>query len=192
MECSRTNSLRLVALDTGGEPLRIKDVGLRWADKVRPDGTKADKAQRMTTFVALDPADRSLGILRAYGGVDELDPDTLLTVPKLGENWQNWVRASAVVRSPESALFYVGLGQRTTPNGLMDRVAIFSTPDWTQVAGFRTTVPFWSLAISRDGQWLYAANSADQSITVIDASRLTEVKKIPDLGNEPALAIVQP
>lgn len=192
VECSRTNSLRLVALGTGGEPLRVKDVGLRWASKIRPDGIKADNAQRMTSFVDLDPVDKSLAIFRAYGGVDELDPDTLLAVPKLADNWQHWVRSGAIVRSPDSALFYVGFGQRTTPGGLMGDIGVFATPDWNQLAAVRTTLPFCNLAISPDGRWLYGANPDARSITVIDTKALTEIKTISDLGDEPSLIIVQP
>jgi hypothetical protein len=68
-----------------------------------------------------------MAILRAYGGVDELNLDTLLAEPKLSENWQRWVRSSAVVSSPDSAVFYVGFGERTAPNGLMNHIAVFAT-----------------------------------------------------------------
>jgi DNA-binding beta-propeller fold protein YncE len=192
--CSFTNSIRLLSLGSQGEVRQTRDLALRWANSVEGDAIRAAKPQRITTSAVVDVENHSVAILRASGGLDLLDPDTLLLRPKVREKWQRWIPGSGVT-SPHSGVFYVGFApyeQRTQPGGLLNWIEVMRMADWSEITSIRTTLPFWSIAISSDGKMLYAVNTDAQSITEMDTSVLKELKTIPRMGEEPSLVLVQP
>lgn len=192
VECSFTNSLHLVSVDSMGNVLQTKDVALKWAAADKPDGVPAQIPERLTSSVVADPVHGLMNIFRSGGGMDQLDPNTLLIEPKFRDTWQRWTPRAGVL-SP-TGLFYLGFlpyGELTQPEGLLNQVAVFATANWSEVADFTTPRPFWSLAISQDGQILYAVDPRGGSITAIDTSTMKPVQTI-SVGGEPSLILVQP
>ena len=192
VECSFTNSLRFVSLDTAGDLLQTKDVALTWADPNKPDGSPAQKPERITTSIVVDSSHRSVAIFRAGGGLDQLDPDTLVVQTKIKDIWQRWFPRGGVLSA--AGLFYLGFlpyEERTQTEGLLNGIAVFTTANWNEITTSSTALPFWSLAISQNGQVLYTANSKAQSITAIDTSTMQALKTIA-VGGEPSLILVQP
>jgi hypothetical protein len=122
VECSLTNSIRFIALDSAGAVSRVKDVALALADGAAPDGTVRGKSERMTSSTVFDSSSRSVVIARPAGGVDQLDLSNLTVVPKITDAWQRWAPRGGTI-SPNFGLFYLGFvpyAQRTQPGGLMN------------------------------------------------------------------------
>ena len=61
-----------------------------------------------------------------------------------------------------------------------------------QLATIKTRIPFLTLAISPDGQYLYAPTLQAQSLLVIDAITYREIPALKDVGSMPARAVAAP
>jgi hypothetical protein len=123
------------------------------------DATKyqnpAQKPERITTSIVVDSGHRSEAIFRAGGGLDQLDPDTLVVQTKIKDIWQRWFPRGGVLSA--AGLFYLGFlpyEERTQTEGLLNGIAVFTTANWNEITTSSTTLPFWSLAISQNGQVL--------------------------------------
>jgi hypothetical protein len=68
---------------------------------------------------------------------------------------------------------------------------IFDPSTWRQLGSMRTSVPFWSAAISNNGEFIYALVPKQHSVLVVDTTSLHEIRAI-SVGRTPALALVAP
>jgi len=148
--------------------------------------------QRMTTATVVDLADHSIVAFRGGGGVEQLDPETLTLKPKVADSWQRWVPAGSVAISKDARAFIGSVAYDKRAYDLRDEISAVKTSDWTQVATMQTTLPFSTLKLTADGQTLYATSPNAQSVIMIDASTLGEVKTIRGLGEQPSLVLTQP
>jgi YVTN family beta-propeller protein len=92
--------------------------------------------------------------------------------------------------------FSIGHGMEISPEGdrlyvaatVYDFVAVYSLPDLELLGTVETgKEPGW-LAISKDGRFIYSSNRGDNTLSVIDAKQIKEVKRIPDIGDFPQRA----
>ena len=193
-QCSHTNSIRFVSMGDGASRPKVKDVSLTWARQEAADGSFVANGQRVTTSTVMDTGRNMVLIMRGGGGVDQLDAQTLAIEHLAADNWQTWQPPGAVAFSPSAGLVYVGsmaYSQLLLSSGLMRSISVRRTNDWTEVANVRTSLPFSTLALQKDGKILYTANTGAGSITVIDAAALAETKTIGGLGR-PSLILIQP
>jgi hypothetical protein len=190
VECSTTNSLRLIRMSATGNAESIKDIALNLAPQWTVHRTGfPPKTRRMTTSTVVDLADHLLAVFRGAGGVDQLDPETLTLQHKTADSWQQWIAPGCVAISKDGMAF---IGSVAYSYDLMDTISAVKTSDWTEVASIHTTLPFWTLRLNLDGQALYAVSPSTQSVTMIDARTLAEIKTIRGLGQQPSLILIQP
>ena len=95
-------------------------------------------------------------------------------------------------RSPDNTKVYFGYGP-LAPNGMATsaELRVFDTTTWRQLGRIQTSVPFWSMAISKDGKLIYALAPEQHRILVIDTATLQERRTI-DVGRTPSLVLVAP
>jgi hypothetical protein len=195
-QCSTTNTLRLIALNSTGQAADITDITLNLAPQwtVHKPGLPA-VVHRMTTSSLANRADGVVDILRGGGGVDQLNPSTLVLQPKVADSWEQWIPSGAAGIS-DSGIAFIGSVpyEEHMPNGraLLNTISRVRASDWTQLSSVQTSTPFSSLVLSANGQYLYTANPTLHSVSIFDAKTLTEVKTIHALGAQPSVIITQP
>ncbi|HWO02181.1 MAG TPA: amine dehydrogenase large subunit [Blastocatellia bacterium] len=107
----------------------------------------------------------------------------------------SWIRNQAPVFSPDGAKVYLGIGRLVHLNqGVQsfDRVMVFDSRAFKRTATIKTAYPFESLALSRDGRYLYAISTEQASIMVLDTADQGKIRTIYGIGRTPIRAIVAP
>jgi len=193
-ECSRANTMSFARLGPGGEVTEARDVPLTWGPRVA-NGNVVNDGQRITTSAITDPGRGVVVMLRAAGGIDQMNPATLSIQTVVADSWQQFLPQSAAAISPNLGLIYVGFapyGQGAQGGGTINGISVVRAADMVQQATITTTLPFASLAVSSDGRSLYAVDTHAKAITVIDTGSMKETKRISGIGSKPALMIIQP
>ena len=98
-----------------------------------------------------------------------------------------------VTLSPDGTKLYIGRGNliaRST--GEVDQILVTDTSSGRRLKTIVTGRPFWNLALSRDGNTLYAISALTRSIILIDTSSYQEVGIIENMGKSPTRAIAAP
>jgi DNA-binding beta-propeller fold protein YncE len=98
-----------------------------------------------------------------------------------------------VTLSPDGTKLYIGRGnhiKRST--GEVDQILVTDTSSGRRLKTILTSRPFWNLALSRDGNTLYAISALTRSLILIDTSSYQEVGTIENIGKGPTRAIVVP
>ncbi len=153
------------------------------------------------------PDEASLTIVRGDGAVFVMDMDRQKFLPTpAGPDVQGRVLPSPWPISPDGSRVYLGYDRHpdnrfylmdsrsATQNprtATVDEIHAYDVSTWKRSATLRTTMPFWSLVLSNDGENLYALCPDNHSILVIDTATMRQTRVIP-IGGTPTLAIVAP
>jgi len=104
-----------------------------------------------------------------------------------------YIPSRDVLLAPDGTKLYIARGslsQKST--GEADQVLVIDTSLGRRLKTIVTSRPFWNLALSRDGNALYAISSTTQSLIVLDTSTYQEIRVIENVGKGPARVIVAP
>lgn len=107
----------------------------------------------------------------------------------------SWIRYQEPVLSPDGAKLYLGIGRLAhLQQGVQsfDRVMVFDSQALRRTATIKTPYPFESIALSRDGQYLYAISTEQASIMVINTADQARIHTIYGIGRTPIRAIIAP
>jgi len=95
-------------------------------------------------------------------------------------------------RSPDGRTVYLGYGPMEPDGTATSReFRMFDTQTWKELGSLRTSVPFWSAVVSRDGRVIYAPAPKEHSILVIDIA-LGQEKQALHVGQTPTLTLIAP
>lgn len=104
-----------------------------------------------------------------------------------------WIPAREVVRSPDGSKLYVAIGQLAEKSaGKASEILALDAARGERLGTLRTSLSFWSLAISPDGQTLYAVDPDTKSILVINTTTFQETGRLEEVGVGPFRAYVAP
>jgi len=197
--CPRSNRIRLIKADEDSHELRNLDVVFPWE-------------RRVGVGEAIEvPGSEAISIVRADGGVFEMDPAThefadTTAAPGL----PNRIPPANWPTSPDGSRLYLGynldydrhydsrfyLDYGRAPNirpnnATAGQFRVFDTHTWRKIGTIKTKMQFWSAAIANDGNVLYAMVPLKHTILVIDTAKMREVRTMK-VGGAPALALVAP
>src|SRR5262249_23053653 len=102
---------------------------------------------------------------------------------------QNWAITS------NRRILYVGVGSwesRSDYQGRLHQVSIVDTMSGEQIGTIPLPIDFFSLALSRDDQTLYAVNPGERSISSIDPTTRSVKAVIGNIGTLPVIAASVP
>ncbi len=188
VHCPETNDVRFLRPDSSG-------VLVQESVTMLPQGAGSSSVRASAASISADGG--ALLALMPDGKVFQVEIGTGRVSPTQarGQPGRN-VSDHTLVRSPDGRRLYVGL--RFLANGgrpgfgSADQVRILDTTTWGEVGAYWTTLPFWSLAASRDGRTIYALSPDAASLLVLDTAHLDWYRTIKGIGNTPALAEVAP
>ena len=92
--------------------------------------------------------------------------------------------------SPDGSKIYLGYSG-PTKNTLSNEFHVLNMTSWKKQATIKTSAPFWSAVVSRDGGRLYALAPQQHSVLVIDTVSMRQISTFA-VGSMPTLAIVAP
>jgi DNA-binding beta-propeller fold protein YncE len=104
-----------------------------------------------------------------------------------------WIHS--VARARDNTKLYLGLkvsrsaGLESATEG---EIVSFNLSNLLQSSSNKTSQTFNYLYVSRDGRWLYAVNTWNANLLVIEAATLQEVRVLTDLGETPSLVVESP
>jgi WD40 repeat protein len=147
--------------------------------------------------IAFLPDGESAAIFSPFGEVFDADFLSQKVSPKIGIRTDSFVFSRDWPHSSDGRKIYIGVGTplRGTRNGgtgETSEIDTFDTESWQYTGAIKTSVPFWSIAISKDDRYLYAVGRSTKKVLVIDTATNTELSAIGSVGVSPALAIVAP
>jgi DNA-binding beta-propeller fold protein YncE len=134
--------------------------------------------------------EHSITIVRGDGAVYRFDTIDLGFRATAERGGSDHVLPAAWPTSPDGSKIYLGYSRPTETN-LSNEFRVFDTSSWKKEATIKTTVPFWSAAVSRDGKRLYALAPQQHALLVIDTATMHQISAFT-VGSMPALAIVAP
>ncbi len=178
--CPTANRLRSIELDTDYHAVSNTFVKLPWS---RACGVSDG---------FLSPSGK-VAIVRGDGAIYEWNTATQeFSTTTVSGDCHRIVYPFPWPRSPDGTRVYVGYGP-ATPDGMATsaELRVFDTSTWQRLGTIRTSVPFWSAAISNDGRVVYGMVPEEHRLLVMDAATLRETGAIT-VGRAPALALVAP
>jgi WD40 repeat protein len=91
--------------------------------------------------------------------------------------------------SPDGRLWYLPI--KIPGNGELgiEQILVFDTQAMNMANVITPAGPFWGLALSSDGRWLYASHADLQSIMVIDTATRQTIRTLP-IGGKPSILFV--
>lgn len=196
--CARTNDIRSLELTPRGGVAVESSVEAPLGANLADGGSIPERRKRVAA-ISLSKGNSILAIVRGDGTVFELDTSALETAsspvkpePRLmKDDISLWVQDRSSPRSPDGSHLYLGIS-RVRHESMGTLIEIYNTTSWQQVGKIKTKLPFWSLAMSNDGRYLYTISPEQQAIGVIDVANNQELDTIHGIGVSPARAIVAP
>jgi len=104
-----------------------------------------------------------------------------------------WVQS--VAKAKGHNWLYLGLRVSkltSTGTGSEAEIVSLNVSNFLQTRSNKISQRFDYLYVSRDGRWLYAVNTRDANLLIIEATTLKEVSEITDLGQTPSLLVESP
>jgi len=194
VHCGSSNMLRLLRFDSTGNVSNIKDLAL----PVRPyDAASGQMAQEPLATRAISYYGGSDSILALSGSNEVCRLDVLTGAGPcstlLNRMLGRWIPPGPWPRSPEGHVWYFGSGPVTARSqGMATAIEIVDASTLALQGSINASKPFWSLAVAKNGSFLYAANPADQTIMRFDAVSRRQVNEIALPGSKPAVIIPVP
>jgi hypothetical protein len=154
--CPNTNRVRLIQVDAEYHEISDTFAKMPW--------TRCCRAAE--GFLSSDA--KKLEILRCDGAIYEMDA-AAKEFNTIGANGDCHRRVSPFQwpRSPDGAEVYVGYGP-PRPSATSTELRVFDTSSWQQLGTVRTSVPFWSAAVSNDGRFVYAVAPEQKQLLAIE------------------------
>lgn len=177
--------------------------GRLWMVRVDATGKELDKASGLLSWdrslgvakaFSLPRNDQMIAIVRGDGAVFEMDVVSHgLSPTEAHGGGKEQVHPGSWPISPDGRIFlgYSRSPDSYLPNSLADELRVFNTSSWKKEGTIKTSLPFWSAAISNDGKRLYALSPQEHYIMVFDTATMHQVRTI-SVGSMPGLAIVAP
>jgi len=180
--CYDSDSLTVLDVDATGKTTKAKPPLI------------LKKQTRRTAHVAFSQDGENAVIFADTGAVTDVSlsgPGKVLRTAELvGERWtsaENWPQ------SEDGRLIYLATGPSDARHTrLATEIAIFDTTLWRYIDIIKTSVPIFSLALSKDAGFLYGISASERKILIIDTAKRAEIENIPIPGTKPTLAIVAP
>ena len=97
--------------------------------------------------------------------------------------------------SPDGAKLFVGIGRLTDfsqSNWSFDEVAVLDPATLSRTATIKTSILCYSMAVSKDGRFLYGVDPTSASLVIVDIGNAREIRTISGIGVTPILATVAP
>jgi hypothetical protein len=79
----------------------------------------------------------------------------------------------------------------TTAKGVAREIRVFDTSSWARAGTIRTSTPFVTAVVARDGSMIDALTGERSKILAIDPVAQRELRAMP-LGRAPSLALIAP
>jgi hypothetical protein len=196
--CPRSNRIRLIHVDEESRELHNIDITLPWERRIG-----------VAEAIELPGADK-ISIIRADGGVFEMDAAHEFTDTPARPDLPNRVPPAAWPTSPDGTRLYLGynndydrqydnrfyLEYGRAPNirpenATASEFRVLDTHTWRKIGTIKTKMPFWGATITNDGKLLYATVPHKHTILVIDTAKMHEVRALK-VGGAPTLALVAP
>ena len=197
MQCYLFNNINVLTLSGGGQPSVTPLVQL--PESIRPSGDAGflvPKHGGRVTHVAFLPDGENAMLFSAFGevyGANLLLQQVSKEIGVMGGSafspLRNWPQSSGGKK------VYIGLGDvsmRTSGSGEVSEIDVFDTQSGQFTVEFKSSVPFWSLALSKDDRYLYGVARTSKKILIFDTLTNQEVGKIENIGASPTVAIVAP
>jgi hypothetical protein len=197
IQCFLYNNINVLTLNRFGQPSVAGLVQL--PETSRPAGEAGyglAKHGGRVTHVAFLPDGQNAVVFSALGEVYGANLTSKQFSKKIGllvggsySPLRNWPRSS------DGRKVYIGTGDvsmRTTGSGEASEIDVFDTQSGQYTVKFKTSSPFWSLALSKDDRYLYGVARIARKIIIFDASTYRETGGIENVGASPTVAIVAP
>lgn len=112
-------------------------------------------------------------------------------------NQNDWLAGRQVMRqvpvvSPDGERLYLITATGTDSRAVRDRVAVLNSDTLDRLQTFLPSHPFVSISISADGKALYAVDTLNAAVLVIDTTTGQELRTISGVGTRPVFAVVVP
>jgi DNA-binding beta-propeller fold protein YncE len=174
----------------------VREIGLSDAVEPRKEAMLPVKSfslmNRWGAMMVL-PKEKGLVLFARDGSGYTFDPSSgsvenlgkLLTSGRL-----TGMHALLTAQSGSEAFFAAGEAERGFE--WYDQVVKFDTSLLTVKATSSTSLPFFSLVLSVDGNTLYTLNPERATLTALDSTTLREVKRMSHIGQQPIFAVSIP
>lgn len=184
VHCRETNSLRILQLKPDG--------GLATQFEVELPSKASPVNHEFAVFSSFFLQGQTMAVIMGDGSALQIDTGKWsrrnISTPALADRW---VPFRTWPQSPDGTRIYFGSSSLTDQSsGDVDQIHVLETTTWEQKATVKTSMPFWSLAVSHNGKYLYAISASKQTLLIIDTTNYEEIQAIPGIGEAPALALV--
>jgi DNA-binding beta-propeller fold protein YncE len=183
VHCYDANSISVLTLDGAGH-----------VTAVTPPLMLPGRTGRAVNVSVLSDGESAV-VFKGTAAVSGLNIVTQQALPKTAEpkTEERWTSAEDWPRSADGRKIYIGTGPIASRNTrAADEIEVFDTMVWQYTETIKTSVPFFSLALSKDGRYLYGISSSKRKILIINTLLSAEVGIIELPAREPTLAIVAP
>lgn len=212
--CSATEDVRVLTLNergglTDAKPVTLKVPGGDQFTQEMVSAFLAPGGQVLTVikgdgrFVKADTASDKAFHKDAIDGAarsvpnpfTKLSPRARRPVPPRPE--QDWltkrqIQQQNTVLAPDGSKLYLITAAGENTHAVRDQVVVLDSETLARVQTIRLSRPCVSLTISKDGRRLYAVDTINATVLVIDAASGKELKSISGIGPRPVFAVVAP
>lgn len=191
--CRDSNDVRFLKLDPTGARASLIEAPVTSAPSTFPGGDLVPESLRGVAAGVFSSDGTTFGLMRGDGALWRVNPAAGIAKPT-GQVTQSdrYTPFRAWPLSPDGRKVYVGQDLVADQGpGFPEEIRVFDTTSWDIIAQATIRLPFWSLAVSPDSRYLYAVSTGSQSVLVMEASTLKEIRTIK-VGKNPAIALVAP
>jgi hypothetical protein len=185
--CGNGHYLKLVNVDPTGAESASVTVPIPDMD-TQPGFAPASKRIGFTFLVSGSP---SATLIRADGSMLDMSS---LNAPRWRPSanaFPYWIPPLSWQATEDGSRLFVGLEtSQQVGTGAVTVLGVIQNGSLTKT--ITTSVPIWSLCLSRDSRLLYAVSPETQSISVISTDTNKELHVIRSIGRSPAIALVAP
>lgn len=193
VHCPSINNLSVLTLNGAGQPSAAPVV--RLPEARRPGGEPPVPLPRHVgvAYVAFLPDGENAVFFTPFGEVSEVHLSTHRVFTKIAAKTDCWIPFRAWPQSSDGKKIYIGAGVLASrSSGEPGEINVFDTAAGQYAGAIRTSVPFWSLVLSKDDRYLYAISASTRKVLVLDTLTNKEIGVIENVGARPALAIGAP
>jgi hypothetical protein len=181
--CPASGRLWMVRVDAKGKELDKTFGLLSW-----------DRTLGVAEAFPLPRNDQMIAVVRGDGAIFQMHVVSRAFSPTEAHGGgREQVHPGSWPISPDGRIFlgYSRSADAYVPNTLADEFRVFNTSSWKKEGSIKTSLPFWSAAVSNDGKRLYALAPQEHYIMAFDTATMRQVRTI-NVGSMPALALVAP
>jgi YVTN family beta-propeller protein len=193
VQCPLINNVSVLTLNGAGQPSAGPLVQL--SEATRPSvGPLPIHVGRAAHVMFLSDGENAV-VFSPFGAVFQLNLVTQKVLPKVEPRADSWIPLRAWPHTSDGRKVYIGTGAgliASRTSGEANEIDVFDTQAWQFTGTYKTSVPFWSLTLSKDNRYLYAVSTSARKLLIFDTSTNKEVGTIANVGSMPGLAIAAP